>query len=111
LTFFKDVEPRPRSGTQKPEIDAPAAEAIAVQALAFIAGDEILLKRFLALTGLDPQEMRRAANEPGFLPGVLDFILGHEPTLAAFCDATQIPPSSVPAARRALGGPSEVENW
>ncbi len=71
------------------------AEALAIQALGFIASDPELLPRFLAITGIDAGSIRLAAREPGFLAGVLQFILAHEPTLIRFCEASDIPPSVV----------------
>ncbi|WP_083589854.1 DUF3572 domain-containing protein [Aurantimonas sp. 22II-16-19i] len=97
-----------RPGDRRNALDAEAAQAIAIKALAFIAADPVLLPRFLGLTGLDPASLRRAAQEDGFLPGVLDFILGHEPTLAAFCEAEGLPLHQVPAARMALHPVDEV---
>lgn len=79
-----------------------AAETIAIQALGYIASDQTLLDRFVGVTGIEPQHMRRAAGEPGFLAGVLQFMLAHEPTLLAFSEATGVPPASVAAARQAL---------
>jgi len=64
------------------------AENIAVKALGFIAADPELLPRFLAITGIDVQSIRKAAAEPGFLAGVLQFILAHEPTLLRFAEET-----------------------
>ena len=61
------------------------AEAIAISALGFIASDPELLPRFLAITGIEASAIRRAASEPGFLAGVLQFIVAHEPTLLALC--------------------------
>ncbi|TFF27373.1 DUF3572 family protein [Jiella endophytica] len=87
------------------QLDTEAAEALAIRALAFVAADVVLLPRFLALTGLDPSQLRRAAAEPGFLPGVLDFLLAHGPTLAEFCEAEDVPPQRVEAARETLAGP------
>ncbi|WP_206454132.1 DUF3572 domain-containing protein [Aurantimonas marina] len=78
------------------------AEAIAVTALSYIAGDRTLFDRFLALTGLEVPALRQAAATPGFLPGVLDFILAHEPTLTAFAADAGIGPARVAEARRAL---------
>ncbi|MBO0662646.1 DUF3572 domain-containing protein [Jiella sp. MQZ9-1] len=89
-------------------MDREAAADIAIAALGFIAADEKLLPRFLALTGLDPAQLRDAAREPGFLPGVLDFMLGHEPTLLAFCQASGVTPETVPAARAAFGPSGET---
>lgn len=78
------------------------AEAVAIRALGFVASDPELLPRFLAITGIEAQSIRRAASEPGFLAGVLQFILAHEPTLMRFCEETGAPPASVGKALRAL---------
>ena len=77
-------------------------EAIAISALAFIAADQTLLARFLAITGINAADIRLAARQPGFLAGVLDFVLAHEPTLLQFAEATGIAPASVAAARGKL---------
>ena len=71
------------------------AEAVAVSALSFVAGDSELLPRFLALTGIEARAIRHAAAEPGFLAGVLQFILAHEPTLMAFCEHSGTAPETV----------------
>lgn len=78
------------------------AERLAIQAVAFIAGDPTLLPRFLAISGIEAATIRQAAREPGFLAGVLDFIAAHEPTLMQFAEATGMDPAGVMAARRAL---------
>jgi hypothetical protein len=78
------------------------AEAVAIKALGFIAADPELLPRFLAITGIEASSIRRAAAEPGFLAGVLQFVLAHEPTLLRFAEQTGIPPASVGAAQKHL---------
>jgi hypothetical protein len=78
------------------------AEALAIQALGFVAADPELLPRFLAISGIDAQAIRQAAREPGFLAGVLQFIVAHEPTLLRFSEETGTPPQRVSAALRAL---------
>ena len=78
------------------------SEALAVRALGFIAADPELLPRFLAITGIDASAIRRAAAELGFLAGVLQFILAHEPTLMRFAEETGTPPAAVGQALRAL---------
>ncbi|WP_421925154.1 DUF3572 domain-containing protein [Neoaquamicrobium sediminum] len=83
-------------------MDASQAEALAISALGFVAADPALLPRFLALSGIEASQIRQAAGEPGFLAGVLQFILAHEPTLTAFCEATATEPTRVSAALRAL---------
>jgi hypothetical protein len=83
-------------------VDGGAAEALAIEALGFVATDPELLPRFLALTGIEASSVRKAALEPGFLAGVLDFILAHEPTLMRFAEKADIPPERVALALRAL---------
>jgi hypothetical protein len=78
------------------------AEGVAIRALGFIAGDPELLPRFLALTGIEAGSIREAAREPGFLSGVLQFILAYEPTLLRFAAETGTPAESVGKAMRAL---------
>jgi hypothetical protein len=87
-----------RSTTMSPE----NAESLAIQALGFIAADEQLLPRFLALTGIEAESIRAAAAEPGFLAGVLHFIASHEPTLLAFAAQAGIHPSAALEAMRRL---------
>lgn len=81
-----------------PKVDA---EAIAIDALDFVAGDQKLLSRFLDLTGLRADEIRTAAGQPGLLVGVLDFVLAHEPTLITFCQNSATEPEIVQIARYA----------
>ena len=85
------------------------AEAIAIRALSYIASEQELLPRFLALSGIEAGQIRQAAREPGFLAGVLQFVLAHEPTLIAFAEASGIPPGDVAAARKEL--PFGEEDW
>jgi hypothetical protein len=80
------------------------AEAMATEALAFIAGDSARLGRFLAESGLGPDTIRRAAADPAFLPAVLDFLLAHEADLLDFAAHLGVDPKHVTAARRLLPG-------
>lgn len=91
----------PRPATRATH-DREAAEALAVRALAFIASDPTLLPRFLSLTGIEAADVRAAAAQPGFLAGVLQFVLAHEPTLMQFAEAAGIDPAEVGRACRAL---------
>jgi hypothetical protein len=79
---------------------------IAVGALIFLAADEERLGRFLALSGIDPQTIRLAAREPGFLAGVLDHIAGDEKLLLLFAEESGIRPDQIASARAALAGPA-----
>lgn len=79
------------------------AEAIAVQALTFLAGDPERFGRFLAMTGLRADGIRAAAAEPGFFVGVLRHVTGWEPDLLAFAQSAEITPAEVHAAAIRLG--------
>ena len=81
------------------------AEIVAVQALAFIAGDPERLGAFLAETGIGPQSLRAAAADPQFLISVLDFVLRDDATVKAFAKASELHPTNVAAAREVLGDP------
>jgi|SRR5262245_54435685 len=82
------------------------AEGLAIQALAFIAGDGERLGRFLAVTGIGPAEIRTAAREPGFLIGVLDYMASGEQLIGAFAAEADLDPSDIERARVVLGGGS-----
>jgi hypothetical protein len=88
-----------------PPLAREVAEALAIQALSFIAGDGERLGRFLAITGIGPGEIRAAAREPHFLSGVLDHIAGDERLLLAFAADASLDPGDVAKARAILGGP------
>ena len=91
-------------------MDRETAESVAVAALGFIAADPELLRRFLAITGIDASMIRKAATEPGFLAGVLAFVMAHEPTLLCFAEHADIPPQNVvEALRKRPGGDGRYE--
>jgi hypothetical protein len=81
-----------------------AAEALAIQALTFIAAGPERLGRFLAMTGIGPAEIRAASREPGFMLGVLEFLGGDEAMLAAFAAECGFNPADVGKAAVVLGG-------
>lgn len=87
--------------------DPKGPENVAIAALGWIAGNEDMLGRFLALTGIEASQIRGAAAEPGFLTGVLDFLMAHEPSLMAFCNETETDPETVQQAREAFGSRDE----
>ena len=84
-----------------------AAQTLAIRALGFLAADADLLGRFLAETGLGPDELRANADDPSLLAGVLDFLLGNEKELVAFCEAEGIAPDRPRRARALLPGYTE----
>ena len=89
---------------QAPRLTQDRAEALAIQALTFIAGDSERLGRFLAVTGIGPAEIRAAAGEPGFLAGVLEYMASDESLIRAFAYETGIDPADLSKARAALAG-------
>jgi len=84
---------------------AQAAEETAVAILGWLASEPDMLGRFLALTGLEAGQLRHAVNDTGFLAGMIDFVMGHEPTLLAFCEATGTKPETVATAWRHYSKP------
>lgn len=82
-----------------------SAEALAAEALAFLAVEPSRLGRFLALTGTNPATIREAVRDPAFLAAVLDHIVADEPLLLAFAEESGRSPSEVLRCRTLLGGP------
>ncbi len=80
------------------------AQALALRVLAFLARDFERIGRFLALTGVAPDDLRRLAQAPDFLLAVLDHLAADEPLLLAFAEEEGVAPEAVGLARRALGG-------
>ncbi len=80
---------------------------LALAALTFLAEDGPRLGRFLALTGIGPDELRAVADAPETLLGVLDHVLADESLLLVFTASKGIAPEAVAPARavlaRALG--------
>jgi hypothetical protein len=81
-----------------------AAEALAIQALNFLATEPTRLSRFLALSGIEPDSIRSAAAESGFLAGVLAHLGADEALLVAFAADAGVKPGAVDRARRVLAG-------
>jgi len=81
-----------------------AAEALAIQALSFIAADPERLGRFLAATGIGPGDIRAAAREPLFLAGVLDHITNDESLLMGFASDVKSDPHEIVRAQSTLSG-------
>ena len=83
-------------------VDPEQAERLALEALAYLAGEPELLPRFLALSGIEAAAIRQAAAEPGFLAGVLAFFTAHEPSLQKLAEATGHKPEEFASAAAAL---------
>jgi hypothetical protein len=93
---------------QKPRKHGPSradAEALATQAFRFLATEPERIMRFLSLSGIAAESVRRAASEPGFLPAVLDYFLNDEALLVAFAAQSGIEPQALAQARAVIEGP------
>jgi uncharacterized protein DUF3572 len=84
------------------------AENVAVGAFSFITSDEERLDRFLAVSGLRPDTIRSAATSPGFLAGILDYVVSDEPLLIALAKDLNTKPEHIMQAHWTLS-PSEFE--
>jgi hypothetical protein len=93
-----------RHNQMPPKVPLPDPETLALQALAFLAGDDDRLERFIGLTGVDPGSLRTLARDPAGLGSVLDYLLGWEPLLLEFAAAHELKPESIAVARRKLPG-------
>jgi hypothetical protein len=86
-----------------------AATETAIVALGFIAADSERLQRFLALSGLGPQNLRQAAAEPAFLRAVLEYIVGDEKLLVDFSRERGASTEDIVRAGAILAGPPVEE--
>ncbi len=80
-------------------MDADSAETIALSALAFLAEDPPRLGRFLALTGVGPDELRTNARAPRILAAVLNHLLQDESLLLVFAATNGIAPELIAPAQ------------
>jgi hypothetical protein len=80
------------------------AEILALEALAWLVGQDEDLQGFLNLSGMDAAQLRQAAGSPGMSVAILDFLMADEPLLLRFCEDTELDPRKLQAARYALGG-------
>lgn len=64
-----------------------SAETVAIEALAWLAGNDDLWPVFLGATGATEADLRARAAEGEFLGAVLDFVMMDDQWVVAFCDA------------------------
>ena len=81
-----------------------AATILALNALAYLAGSEDAMQRFMDLTGADRDSLRSRADEPDFLVSVLDFLLTNEGLLIDFSNDNSADVRAVHMARHILSG-------
>jgi len=86
------------------------AETVALQALAWLVGNEELLPVFLGSSGAAEADLRSRAADPEFLGSVLDFLTMDDAWVMAFCDAHKLSYETPLHARWSLPGGAPV-NW
>ena len=89
-------------GKARSSTDLSQAQETAVAALSWLAEDSERLQRFLAVSGLGPQNLRSAADDPGFLGAILDYLAADESLLVAFATHINLAPEIVMQARLRL---------
>lgn len=107
MRIGKTTDTQRKSGRQLRQEDA---ETLAISALAHIAGDDERLQRFLAVTGIDPANLRAEAGKPGFVAGVLDYVCSDEALLVGLAAEQGVAPESIVAAQQRLAPPAS-EDW
>lgn len=91
-------------------IQREVAETIALQGLAWLAGNDELLPVFLGATGASESDVRENAADPTFLGAVLDFIMMDDAWVVEFCDTHSLPYDRPMIARAMLPG-GEQTHW
>ena len=77
-------------------------QALALAALAATLSDERRARRFLDLTGIGTDELRRRAGDGDLLSALIAFLEAHEPDLMAVAQDMGVKPEELVASRRAL---------
>ena len=77
-------------------------EALALAALGWVLASEERAERFLALTGLTPDELRAGLGERSVMAAVLEFLAQYEPDMLAAAAALGVEPQVLANARERL---------
>lgn len=84
--------------TMKPE----AATTLALSALVWTLQDHERASRFLAVTGLDPDDLRSRADDPAVLAALIGYLCAHQPDLIACADVLAVSPEKLARAKEVL---------
>jgi hypothetical protein len=88
----------------KEPLNREQAEILALEALAWLAGQPDAIAKFLTTSGLEASDLRSAIGDSGLQGSVLDFLLADETLLLDFCENASLKPQAVHTARYRLGG-------
>jgi hypothetical protein len=78
--------------------------ALALAALAATLTDQRRAQRFLELTGIGTDELRRRASEPALLAALIAFLESHEPDLLSVSEQIGVRADQLSAVRRQFEG-------
>ncbi len=77
-------------------------EQLALRALAWTLADPDRAGRMLAVTGIEPADLRARIGEPAVQAASLGFLEANEPDLLACADELEVRPEALVAARASL---------
>jgi hypothetical protein len=83
-------------------VSLDSAQELAIGALLFLAADPERFGCFAASSGVDPGNLRAAAQSPEFLAAILDYMASDESLLLAFAAESGRDPADVQRARIVL---------
>ena len=83
--------------------DSNGADTLALNALVWVLQEPDRADRFLALTGLQGDDIRGRINDPALLDAVIGFLEAHEPDLIACARALEVEPAVLVSVRGTLG--------
>ena len=75
---------------------------VALRVLAHVMGDEELRNRFVAMSGIAPEQLARRVEDPDLLAAVTDFISRNEQDLLECAAALHDRPAAIAAVAAAL---------
>lgn len=84
------------------DTNLPDADVVGLRALVWAIGDPDRASRLIAVTGLDPHDLRARAGEPAVLAAVIGYLESYEPDLIACASALDLSPEALIAAHAAL---------
>lgn len=87
----------------RPEIQANPEE-LALAALSLIVADPNIAERFMALAGIEPNQIRQAAHEPQFCQGILAFVMQSDELVVRLAEQEGLAPQTIAKAYYQLTG-------
>ena len=73
----------------------PSTDEIADLCLTHLVNNPEQLADFMSITGLSPNNLKRAASDGTLATGLIDYVVQNEPLLLAICQSASIKPDAV----------------